>query len=70
MKLKTGVTFSFADISQDPNGYMLRQHARVGSGARQRGKVRRFKREEELWAAIGQLADDRLAQLGREKIKP
>ena len=70
MKLKPGVTFSFADVTQDEHGLMLRQHTRIGTRSKQRGKVRRYKREEDLWTAIARLADERLAQLGREKIKP
>lgn len=67
MKLRPGTTFGLADVSKDANGYMLRQHLRVGTKAKRIGKVKRFKREEDLLIEIERLVQDRLAQLGREK---
>ena len=70
MKLRRGSTFSFADIEQDEHGLILRQTMRVGRRSKPVGKVKRFQREEDLLIEIMRRADERLAQLGREKLEP
>lgn len=69
MKLRKGSTYSWADIEQDEHGLMLRQRMRVGMLVKPIGTVKRFRREEELLLELARRIDDRLAQLGREKIK-
>lgn len=70
MKLRKGSTYAWADIEQDEHGFILRQRLRVGSRVKPVGGVKRFKREEELLLELARRIDDRIAQIGREKIKP
>lgn len=70
MKIRKGSTYSWADIEQDEHGLLLRQRVRAGRTSKQVGKAKRFKREEDLLLELARRIDDRLAQIGREKIKP
>ena len=70
MKIRRGSTYSWADIEQDEHGFILVQRLRVGKTSKRVGKVKRCKREEDLLEELARRIDERLAQLGREKIKP
>ncbi len=69
MKLRPGSTYSQADISQDERGFILRQHVRVGRTVKQIGKVKRFGSEEKMLLEMARRIDERLAQIGREKLR-
>lgn len=58
------------EIAQDEHGFILQPVIRVGDRGKPNGKARRCKNEEQLWIEIERLAQDRLARLGLEKIKP
>ncbi len=57
------------EVGQDPNGkgYTLEIGKRVGSRSKTIS-TKRVGTEEELWLAIARWADQKLAQLGMEKI--
>ncbi len=67
MKIPKGATYSWADIEQDEHGFILRRRLRVGSRSKAKGKVKRFRREEELLIYLAEQIDERLAAIGREK---
>jgi hypothetical protein len=68
LKLRAGARLSL-DIQQDEHGFILTPVSRVGSTTTPRGKAKRCKTEEQLWATIEIFAQDQLAQLGLAKIK-
>lgn len=52
-------------IEQDPQGFTLTIHKRVGSRTKQ-VSTKRVASEADLWLAIARWADGKLAQLGLE----
>lgn len=70
MKLKPGTRFSL-DVEQDARGYILAPRLYVGDKrVKSLGKPARCKTDEELYVEIETFAQRRLAQIGREKVKP